>query len=175
MFWKALAMWGANSLNGGGGAPGRDLRSVPNIHWGSMLSNMGDPLNFMGGSGSNVGANMTNPAGFGAIHGDVPNNNPDPSAQPGYGQTPGGAGGGPPTMMQMGTGISPQQQMQLYAAYKNYMGNLGIPGQGPARPEFPPPPNRAPAPNNYAALQALSRGDFRSPGRGPGGITYLPP
>lgn len=172
MLWRALAAFGVSAMNGGGGAPGRDLRSVPNIHWGGMLSNMGDPLNFMGGSGSNVGANMTNPAGFGAIHGDVPNNNVDPSAQPGYGQSPSSSPGGISGNSSMMTGISPYQQMQLFQAYQNFMKNLGIPGSGPARPVITGP--------NYGAMQGISAvppmtgGGGMGSGAGPRGPRPLP-
>lgn len=55
-----------------------DLNSIPSIHWGAFLNNMADPGDIFGGSGSNIGANMTNPAGFAAIGGDSPNNRVNP-------------------------------------------------------------------------------------------------
>lgn len=187
MIYSALAAWFANSLNGGGGAPGRDLRSIPSIHWSGMLSNMGDPLNLGGGSGSNVLANMANPAGFGAGPSWLtPNNNVNPSAQPGYASrlnknpaslnaVPGG---------NMLTGISPQQQAALMAAYNNFSKNLGIPNPYQAAPTPSPAPAPAPGPvspsPNYGAMQALSTlgfpiraGGGQAPARG-GGLTFAP-
>lgn len=55
-----------------------DLNSLPSLHYGAGLANMSDPLNLLGHSGSNVGANMTNPFGSGLINGNIPNNGVNP-------------------------------------------------------------------------------------------------
>lgn len=55
-----------------------DLNSLGGIHYGAGLANISDPLNLLGHSGSNVGANMTNPFGSGLINGNIPNNGVNP-------------------------------------------------------------------------------------------------
>lgn len=66
---------GSAGSSGGGYS---DFNSLGGIHYGAGLANMSDPLNILGGSGSNIGANMTNPFGSGLINGNMPNNGVNP-------------------------------------------------------------------------------------------------
>lgn len=70
----------ASAISGGGSSGGNysDFASLPGIHYGAGFWNAADPLDILGHSGSNIGANLTNPLGSGLINGNIPNNGVNP-------------------------------------------------------------------------------------------------
>ena len=73
-----MSMGSAITSAASSGGQYSDLNSLSGIHYGAGLANMSDPLNLLGHSCSNVGADMTNPFGSGLINGNIPNNGVNP-------------------------------------------------------------------------------------------------
>lgn len=74
------------------------------------------------------------------------------------------------------TGINPQQQASLMAAYNNFSRNLGIPGGGFQMPG--PAQGGGQSPLNMGGLpgmSALSRYNASNPIGGPANTGYIPP
>lgn len=82
-----MSMGGAIASGASSGGPYSDLNSLAGIHYGAGLWNSADPLDLFGHSGSNIGANITNPLGSGLINGNLPNNGVNPLEDQRWGGT----------------------------------------------------------------------------------------
>jgi len=82
-----MSMGGAIASAGSSGGQYSDLNSLGGIHYGAGLWNSADPLDIFGHSGSNIGANITNPLGSGLINGNIPNNGVNPLEEQRWGAT----------------------------------------------------------------------------------------
>lgn len=109
------------------GGKNSDLNSLGSIHYGSGIWNSGDPLDIFGHSGSNILANVTNPMGSGLINGNIPNNGVNPVATARWAGDPSVGVGAYPGSPGMPTGFAPGQDAAMYAAYQNFLKNLGAP------------------------------------------------
>ena len=87
-----MSMGGVIASAGSSGGPYSDFNSLPGIHYGAGLWNSADPLDILGHSGSNIGANITNPMGSGLINGNLPNNGVNPLEAQRWGATAAAAG-----------------------------------------------------------------------------------
>lgn len=98
-----MSMGSAIASAGSSGGPYSDLNSLGGIHYGAGLWNSADPLDLFGHSGSNIGANITNPLGSGLINGNMPNNGVNPLEAQRWGGT------GAPTGLPAAAGpVNPQ-------------------------------------------------------------------
>ena len=120
-----MSMGSAIASGASSGGPYSDLNSLGGIHYGAGLWNSADPLDIFGHSGSNIGANITNPLGSGLINGNIPNNGVNPLEAQRWGGTaaptglPAPAGSVNPLMYSSKSSYVPLAQGGVYNGMAN--------------------------------------------------------